>query len=219
MIFIGNPGTGKTTVAKLMGDVYEENGLLPTGHTIIVNALDLEAKYVGQTAIKVEEVFSLARGGVLFIDEAYALHKNYGGYGKEAINKLIQLMEEYRFDVMVIMAGYESDMDNLINMNPGLKERFSEFIYFDDFNSEELFNIYTGMIQVNNHKLTNGAKLKLEILIKKLKDSGKLNANARSIRNLVDRTFINQHSRLHDNVIFTDEDMLSIIDADIPTDA
>jgi len=146
LVFTGNPGIGKTTVAKILGEIYHNIGSLDSGQTIMVNAMDLLAEYVGQTAPKVEETFNHALGGVLFIDEAYALKQTRGGFGEEAIAKLIQLMEENRNDVMVIMAGYEKKMMDLLQMNAGLKERFTEIIHFDDYNEEELKTIFIKML-------------------------------------------------------------------------
>jgi SpoVK/Ycf46/Vps4 family AAA+-type ATPase len=217
LVFTGNPGTGKTTVARILGEVYHSIGLLDSGQTIMVNALDLLAKYVGQTAPKVEETFNHALGGVLFIDEAYALKQTSGGYGEEAIAKLIQLMEENRNDVMVIMAGYEKEMMDFLQMNPGLRERFTEIIHFEDYNKEELKTIYIQMLKEQNYGLTEGALLKLDVIIEKLLNHGKFKSNARSIRNMVDKTFINQSVRLHDAVIFPKDAFLTITAEDIPS--
>jgi SpoVK/Ycf46/Vps4 family AAA+-type ATPase len=146
LVFTGNPGTGKTTVARLVAQIYKELGLVSKGHLVEASAKDLVAGYVGQTAIKTGEVINEALGGVLFIDEAYALVDTNGqGYGQEAIDTILKEMEDHRDDLAVIVAGYSEPMEKFIRSNPGLKSRFNRFVHFDDFVPEELFEIFQSL--------------------------------------------------------------------------
>jgi stage V sporulation protein K len=198
MVFYGNPGTGKTTVARLIGSIYKDVGLLEKGHLVEVSRVDLVEKYIGHTAKKVEEQFKAALGGVLFIDEAYALYQNDSGndFGKEAIDTLNKLIEDYREQVIVILAGYRSEMERFFTSNSGLKSRFSHYIHFPDYSVAELFEIFENMFSDYDHFLSTGAKFRAEMLIEELEQKRKLMGNARDIRTLFEKTVRNQAIRL-----------------------
>lgn len=198
MVFYGNPGTGKTTVARLIGAIYKDVGLLSKGHLVEVSRVNLVEGFVGQTAKKVEEQFKAALGGVLFIDEAYSLYPYDSGndFGKEAIDTLNKLMEDYREQVIVILAGYRNEMEKFFTSNSGLKSRFSHYIHFPDYSLEELFEIFENMFSDYDHFLSTGAKFRAEILIEELEKKRKLMGNARDIRTLFEKTLRNQAIRL-----------------------
>jgi stage V sporulation protein K len=198
MVFYGNPGTGKTTVARLIGAIYKDVGLLEKGHLVEVSRVDLIEKFVGHTAKKVEEQFKAAIGGVLFIDEAYSLYQNESGndFGKEAIDTLNKLIEDYREQVIVILAGYRNEMERFFTSNSGLKSRFSHYIHFPDYSVAELIEIFENMFSDYDHFLSIGAKFRSEMLIEELEQKRKLMGNARDIRTLFEKTVRNQAIRL-----------------------
>lgn len=218
MIFSGNPGTGKTTVARLIGAIYKDIGLLENGQIIEVGREDIVAEYIGHTAKNVKELFKRANGGVLFIDEAYSL--NYSDserdFGKEAINTLVKLMEVQREELVIILAGYKKEMKDFLSSNPGLESRFSWYIDFEDYSLKELFEIYNKMLNDIDHILTDGAKFKLEIILEELKNENKLEGNARSIRNIFERTFLNQSKRLSKVNNPSELQLRTIVPEDIP---
>jgi AAA+ superfamily predicted ATPase len=159
LIFSGNPGTGKTTVARILGEIYFNLGVLSKGHLTEVDRAGLVAGYIGQTAIKTAEVIKKALGGILFIDEAYSLaeqgYKN--DFGKEAIETLLKAMEDNRDDFIVIAAGYPEPMKNFSKSNPGLESRFNTFIHFDDYTSDELYDMFIGLCKKYNYKISSEA--------------------------------------------------------------
>lgn len=218
MVFYGNPGTGKTTVARLIGAIYKDIGLLEKGHVIEVSRADLVEKHIGHTAKKVQETFELALGGVLFIDEAYALNNSDSDrdFGKEAIDTIVKLTEDFRDQVVVIMAGYQNEMAKMISSNPGLKSRFSVFINFPDYNLEELVQIFEKNVNDLDHILTMGARLKIELLLEELLKKSKLDGNARDVRNIFDRTMLNQANRLKFLTSPTNFQLREIQPEDIP---
>ncbi len=184
MVFTGNPGTGKTTVARIIGQIYHDLGILSRGHMVEVDRGDLVAGYVGQTAIKTKDVINRAMGGVLFIDEAYTLKKGDDvDFGQEAIDTLNKSMEDQRNDLVVIVAGYENEMKPFIDSNQGLRSRFRTYINFDDYSGEELYNIFLGLLEKNRYCLDGDAA---DAVKRYLKDRSinQFNGNARDVRNM-----------------------------------
>lgn len=218
MVFKGNPGTGKTTVARLVAEIYHSMGILSKGHLVEVGRADLVAGYVGQTALKVKEILKKAKGGVLFIDEAYALFsESNSDFGHEAISTLLKGMEDNRDDMIVIVAGYPDLMDEFLNSNPGLSSRFSKTIYFPDYSADELCEIFRKFCQ-DNHLRTS--KTVMEIVHRyfeaEVAMKSKNFGNARMVRNYFEQVTINQANRLvcKDNI--TDSMLGNIAKEDVP---
>ncbi len=196
MVFKGNAGTGKTTVARLLGNIYKELGVLTTGNMIECGRSDLVAGYAGQTSAKVKEKVQEALGGILFIDEAYSLSHGSGDtYGQEAIDTLVADMENYRKDLMVVIAGYSDDMDGFLAKNQGLSSRFSNEILFEDYTVEEMFDIFKGMVSAKNLSITKDAEVLVMDLICE-KSTAKNFGNARGVRNLLDKIVEQRNVRI-----------------------
>lgn len=217
LVFTGNPGTGKTTVARLVAQIYKELGLVSKGHLVEASAKDLVAGYVGQTAIKTGEVINEALGGVLFIDEAYALVDTNGqGYGQEAINTILKEVEDHRDDLAVIVAGYSEPMEKFIRSNPGLKSRFNRFVHFDDFAPEELFEIFQSLCKKNayttDEKASEIIKEHLTALSKSVGDDF---ANARTVRNFFETVIAKQATRISSEKDPSTEMLSTITEADV----
>ena len=211
-VFAGNPGTGKTTVARILAGIYQQLGILKKGQLIETDRSGLVAEYVGQTAVKTNKMIDRAIGGVLFIDEAYTLAQ--GGendYGREAIATLLKRMEDERDRLVVILAGYTNEIEQFINSNPGLRSRFNRYVHFDDYTEEELFQIFILQAQKYDYHLDDEAKGALRSLLhEKVENRQKDFGNARYVRNLFESVIENQAVRLSANKE-TDKDSLAII--------
>ena len=197
MCFTGNPGTGKTTVAMRMATLLHRLSYIRRGHLVAVTRDDLVGQYIGHTAPKTKEVLKRAMGGVLFIDEAYYLYRpeNERDYGQEAIEILLQVMENQRDDLVVILAGYADRMDTFFASNPGFRSRIAHHIDFPDYSDDELLEISVGMLERQNYHLTGDAKAVLARYIARRRTQPHF-ANARSIRNALDRARLRQANRL-----------------------
>jgi probable Rubsico expression protein CbbX len=197
MSFTGNPGTGKTTVAMRMADILHALGFVRKGHLVAVTRDDLVGQYIGHTAPKTKEVLKKAMGGVLFIDEAYYLYRpeNERDYGQESIEILLQVMENQREDLVVILAGYADRMDQFFSSNPGFRSRIAHHIDFPDYSDEELVEIGERMLEAQNYHLSEDAKKTLERYVEARRQQPHF-ANARSIRNALDRARLRQANRL-----------------------
>ena len=200
MSFTGNPGTGKTTVAMRMAQILHELGYVRSGHLVAVTRDDLVGQYIGHTAPKTKEVLKKAMGGVLFIDEAYYLYRpeNERDYGQEAIEILLQVMENQRDDLVVILAGYKDRMDTFFQSNPGMNSRIAHHIEFPDYAEDELAKIAHHMLEFQNYKLDEEAQLAFERYLQLRKQQPHF-ANARSVRNALERARLRQASRLFAN--------------------
>ncbi|MBU2581463.1 MAG: CbbX protein [Alphaproteobacteria bacterium] len=202
MCFTGNPGTGKTTVALRMSNLLHRLGYVRKGHLVSVTRDDLVGQYIGHTAPKTKEVLKRAMGGVLFIDEAYYLYRpdNERDYGQEAIEILLQVMENNRDDLVVILAGYADRMDKFFSSNPGFRSRIAHHIDFPDYTDDELFTISEGMLGEQNYKFTPDAEAAMREYIEHRRAQSHF-ANARSMRNALDRARLRQANRLFESAV------------------
>jgi TPR repeat protein len=199
LVFTGNPGTGKTTVARLVGDIYASLGLLHRGHVVETDKSGLVAMYLGQTPTKTKEVIDSALDGVLFIDEAYSLTRPGVGnqYGQEAVETLLKEMEDKRDRLAVIVAGYPNEMSQFISSNPGLESRFTTFIHFDDYSPDELGQIFARFANNEGLKLSGDAQTKVQLVCQALHDAkGEVFGNGRTVRNLFEQTIKNVAARV-----------------------
>ena len=219
-VFGGPPGTGKTTVARLVGSIYKGLEFLEKGQLVETDRAGMVAGYIGQTATKVDELVKTALDGVLFIDEAYALSPADGGsdFGQEAIDVLLKRMEDHRDRLVVIVAGYTDEMTNFIESNPGLKSRFNRYFYFSDYTPEELTAIFNKLCTKSHFTLTPEAQTQVQTLFERLYlNRDRTFGNARLVRNLFEKTIERQANRLAILSALPDEVLATLLPEDIPT--
>lgn len=210
LVFKGNPGTGKTTIARLLSKIYKELGILENGHLVEVDRGDLVAGYVGQTALKTKEKIDEAMRGILFIDEAYTLAKGENDFGQEVIDTLLKAMEDHRDEFIVIVAGYDEPMESFLQSNPGLKSRFNEYIHFDDYSEEELFMIFGLLCEQNDFRMDLEAQDTLKSYLNELCNHKPDNfANGRAMRNLFDKSKKAHSNRLASLNEISDKDLIT----------
>ncbi|HFI0188063.1 TPA: AAA family ATPase [Streptococcus suis] len=216
LVFLGNPGTGKTTVARFIAKIYKSLGILSEGQLIEVDRVDLVAGYVGQTAIKTREVIDKALGGILFIDEAYTLAKGGTDFGQEAIDTILKAMEDKRDDFVVIVAGYSDPMNNFLESNPGLRSRFNKLIHFPDYTAEELLEIFNSYCQTNEMRISSDASLILKHYLQEICDKKPPNfANGRAVRNIFETSLSLQANRLAQKEQINDDELMLITAEDL----
>ena len=219
-VFTGNPGTGKTTVARIVAEIYKDLGILEKGHLVECDRSSLVAGYTGQTAIKTNEVIDKALDGVLFIDEAYALARNDGQdpFGQEAIDTLLKRMEDDRSRLVVIVAGYTDEMKAFIESNPGLSSRFNRYIDFPDYSEAELLEIFKRLAEKQKLELSSEFKNALKALFSRVIAKGDSSfGNGRGVRNLYEKTLVNQANRLAQKD-YSVSDLMKLLPEDLPGD-
>ena len=216
MVFSGNPGTGKTTIARLMARIFHTLGILSKGQLVEVDRSGLVAGYVGQTALKTRKVVEKALGGVLFIDEAYALNSSSGNdFGQEAIDTILKAMEDHRDDLVVIAAGYDDLMDRFIHSNPGLESRFNRFLHFEDYSPEELLEIFKLRCAKGCYQLEEDAESLVRDFLRQENSDPESFGNARGVRNVFERVLVSQAGRLAGLENVTREDLQRLTAADV----
>ena len=215
MVFTGNPGTGKTMMARMMARIYRSLGILSKGQLVEVDRSGLVAGYVGQTALKTQKVIEKAMGGVLFVDEAYALNgKSENDFGQEAIDTLLKAMEDHRDDLVVIVAGYTDLMDKFIHSNPGLESRFNRFLLFEDYSLDELMAIFK-MRCGKGYTLSPEAEPLVRDYIAEESAVGDGFGNARGVRNIFEHILVAQNNRLAKMESVTRQDLMTLLPEDV----
>ena len=219
LVFMGNPGTGKTTVARLVAQLYYSIGVISKGQLVEVDRSGLVAGYVGQTAIKTKEAIDKALGGVLFIDEAYSLTNTQNGqtdFGREAIDTILKAMEDHRDDFVVIVAGYDELMEEFIHSNPGLESRFNRYIFFDDYTGEELMDIFRLRCKKNSYKLDEEAeRFAIEMFNRLYAQRDENFGNAREVRNFFENCVAVHSDRIAPMENPTDEEITTFKKEDL----
>ena len=216
LVFTGNPGTGKTTVARILAKLYQQIGVLSKGQLVEVDRSGLVAGYVGQTAIKTQEQIQKALGGVLFIDEAYSLAQKDDAFGQEAIDTILKAMEDHRDEFIVVVAGYTDLMQKFLDSNPGLRSRFNKFINFPDYTVDELTQIFSFTAAKNGYKADNDALAWVKEYYHAKTARREANfANARDVRNLFEKAVTAQANRLADKKDASREDLETLTYADV----
>jgi SpoVK/Ycf46/Vps4 family AAA+-type ATPase len=219
MVFTGPPGTGKTTVARIMGRVFKSLGILKKGHIVEADRSGMVAGYVGQTAIKVDEMVKKSIDGILFIDEAYTLSPSDGqdSFGQEAIDTLLKRMEDNRDSLVVIVAGYEEEMQRFIESNPGFKSRFNKYISFEDYKPIELIEIFKSIVSKNKYKASDDLIVKLIEKFEELYNSRtKSFGNGRVVRNMFEKIVENQSNRLaNEERELSEDDLVTLLAEDL----
>lgn len=219
MVFYGNPGTGKTTVARLVAKIYETLGFLSKGHLVATDRAGLIGQYLGQTAPKVKEVVEAALGGVLFIDEAYSLTppNSHDLYGQEAIQQLLLLMEQHRNDLVVVVAGYQDEMVHFLDSNPGLRSRFTKKLLFEDYTPEQMVRIFAKLCSDEEYSFDAGAEAKLLSLFRIVYSRrDKTFGNARFVRNCFEKTTVNLANRVVNTGAKSRSALMTITEVDVP---